>query len=61
MSIATYVPNVTLHNPAPTCPSLCYYDNLMGSQDYYSHQSQDDALDGDPLDLYDLIEEAISQ
>ena len=48
----------TLHNPKPACPSLCYYDNLMGSQDYYSHSSQDDALDG-VLDLYDLIEEVI--
>lgn len=50
---------VFLHNPKPACPSLCYYDNLMGSQEYYSHE--DDALDGDPLDLYDLIEEVLGQ
>lgn len=52
---------VFLHNPKPACPSLCYYDNLMGSQDYYSHSSQDDALTGDLIDLYDLIEEATGQ
>lgn len=51
--------NAILHNPTPSCPSLCYYDNLMGSQDY-SHGIQDDALDG-VLDLYDLIEEVIGQ
>jgi hypothetical protein len=53
--------NVIFHNPEPVCPSLCYYDNLMGDpQDYYSHSAQDDALDG-VLDLYDLIEEAVGQ
>lgn len=52
--------NVTLHNPAPTCPSLCYYDNIMGDPQDYSHSSQDAALDG-VLDLYDLIEEVIGQ
>jgi len=50
--------NYILHNPEPACPCLCYYDNLMGSQVNYSHQSQDDAL----LDIYDLIcEEVLGQ
>ena len=52
---------VFLHNPKPACPSLCYYDNLMGDPQDYSHNAQDDALTGDLIDLYDLIEEAISQ